>query len=165
LITQVPVDDPATGGVLLQYQNVENVDAKGVELEAEHAWSSGARLRASIAAQRARDETGAALSNSPKVLAKLNYSAPLVDDKLLAGAELQYTGSRITTFGETGGFLVTNLTLSSERLKPGLRLSASVYNLFDRKYADPVALDVGVPTRDVIQQDGRHFRFKLTYRF
>jgi len=67
--------------------------------------------------------------------------------------------------GASGGFLTANLTLLSERLAPGLELSASVYNLFDRKYADPVAFDVGVPTRDVIQQDGRNFRFKLTYRF
>lgn len=165
LITQVPVADPATGGVLLQYQNLNNVDAKGVEFEAEHSWSGGARLRGSVTAQLARDETGAALSNSPKHLAKLNYSTPLFHDKLRAGVEMQYTGRRITTFGETGGFLMTNLTLLSTRLKPGLELSASVYNLFDRKYADPVAFDVGVPVRDVIQQDGRNFRFKLTYRF
>ena len=165
LITQVPVADPATGGVLLQYQNLDNVDAKGVEFEAEHSWSGGARLRGSFTAQMARDETGAALSNSPKHLAKLNYSTPVFHDKLRAAVELQYTGRRITTFGETGGFLTANLTLLSERLAPGLELSASVYNLFDRKYADPVAFDVGVPTRDVIQQDGRNFRFKLTYRF
>ena len=165
LITQVQVPDPATGGVLLQYQNLNNVDAKGVEFEAEHSWSGGARLRGSVTAQLARDETGAALSNSPKHLAKLNYSTPLFHDKLRTGVELQYTGRRITTFGETGGFLMTNLTLLSQRLKPGLELSASVYNLFDRKYADPVAFDVGVPARDVIPQDGRNFRFKLTYRF
>ncbi|OGA47465.1 MAG: hypothetical protein A3F74_16290 [Betaproteobacteria bacterium RIFCSPLOWO2_12_FULL_62_58] len=165
LITQVPVADPETGGVLLQYQNLDNVDAKGVEFEAEHSWSGGARLRGSFTAQMARDETGAALSNSPKHLAKLNYSTPVFHDKLRAAVELQYTGRRITTFGETGGFLTANLTLLSERLAPGLELSASVYNLFDRKYADPVAFDVGVPTRDVIQQDGRNFRFKLTYRF
>jgi iron complex outermembrane receptor protein len=165
LITQVPVADPATGGVLLQFQNVSNVDARGIELEAEHHYRNGARLRGSITAQVARDETGAPLSNSPKRLAKLNYSAPVFVDKLLAGLEAQYTGSRHTTFGETGGFLVANFTLSSERLTPGLRLSASVYNLFDRKYADPVAFDVGVPARDVIAQDGRNFRLKLTYRF
>ncbi|MBI2748059.1 MAG: TonB-dependent receptor [Burkholderiales bacterium] len=165
LITQVPIDDPATGGVLLQYQNLGNVDAKGVEFEAEHSAASGARLRASFTAQTARDDTGARLSNSPKHLAKLNYSVPVFRDKLRAGLELQYTGRRITTFGETGGFLVTNLTLFGEKLKPGLELSASIYNLFDRKYADPVAFDVGAPARDVIRQDGRTFRFKLTYRF
>ena len=165
LISQVPVADPATGGVLLQYQNLGNVNARGVEFEAEHSSSSGAKLRASFTAQTARDDTGARLSNSPKHLAKLNYSIPLSGDKLRAGLELQYTGRRITTFGETGGFLLTNLTLLGEKLKPGLELSASIYNLFDRKYADPVAFDVGVPARDVIQQDGRSFRFKLTYRF
>ena len=165
LISQVPVADPASGGVLLQYQNLGNVNARGVEFEAEHSSRSGARLRASFTAQVARDDAGARLSNSPKHLAKLNYSTPLFGDRLRAGVELQYTGRRITTFGETGGFLMTNLTLLGARLKPGLELSASVYNLFDRKYADPVAFDVGVPQRDTIRQDGRSFRFKLTYRF
>ena len=165
LISQVPVADPASGGVLLQYQNLGNVNARGVEFEAEHSSRSGARLRASFTAQVARDDAGARLSNSPKHLAKLNYSTPLFGDRLRAGVELQYTGRRITTFGETGGFLMTNLTLLGERLKPGLELSASIYNLFDRKYADPVAFDVGVPQRDTIRQDGRSFRFKLTYRF
>lgn len=165
LITQVQVPDPETGGVLLQFQNLDNVDAKGVEIEAEHSWRGGARLRGSLTVQRAQDETGAALANSPKHLAKLNYSTPVFHDQMLTGVELQYTGRRITTYGETGGFLMANLTLLSEKLRPGLQLSASVYNLFDRKHADPVAFDVGVPTRDVIQQDGRNFRFKLTYRF
>jgi len=40
--------------------------------------------------------------------------------------------------------------------------SVSVYNLFDYRYGDPASLE---HVQDVIQQDGRNFRLKLSYRF
>ena len=53
-------------------------------------------------------------------------------------------------------------TLLGHALGKHLDLSASVYNLFDKKYFDP-----GRPedVQDAIQQDGRNFRIKLTGRF
>jgi len=39
----------------------------------------------------------------------------------------------------------------------------SVYNLLDRLYADPVSIDLH--PLDVVQQDGRTVRVKLTYVF
>jgi iron complex outermembrane receptor protein len=58
--------------------------------------------------------------------------------------------------------LLTNLTLLSEKIAKGMELSASVYNLFDKRYADP-----GAPehVQDLIWQDGRSYRLKLSYRF
>jgi iron complex outermembrane receptor protein len=56
----------------------------------------------------------------------------------------------------------TDLTLSSERLIPGAEVSAGIYNLFDRRYDDPVS-DAHV--QDAIEQDRRTFRVKLTVRF
>lgn len=156
------VIDPADG--LLMFQNTGQTKAKGVEFEAERAWADDTRLRASYAWQLSRDQgSGVELLNSPRHLAKLNYSVPLFDNKLRSGAELQYTGSRKTLAGgSAGGHAVANLTLTSQKLAQGLELSASIYNLFDRHYADP-----GRPEhlQDVIPQDGRNFRFKLSYRF
>jgi iron complex outermembrane receptor protein len=43
-----------------------------------------------------------------------------------------------------------------------LRLTASVYNLFDKKFSDPASL---AHRQETIEQDGRIFRFKLTYLF
>jgi hypothetical protein len=40
-----------------------------------------------------------------------------------------------------------------------------VFNLLDRKFADPAAPDLGVPMRDRFVQDGRTFRVKAVYRF
>jgi iron complex outermembrane receptor protein len=161
LINQIT--DPADG--LLVFRNIGQVESKGAEFGAEGVWADDARLRASYAWQITRDQaTGAELENSPRQLAKLNYSRPLFGHAMTGGAELQYTGPRKTLAGATaGGFAIANLTLSSGRLAHGLELSASVYNLFDKRYADP-ARPEHAPI-DAITQNGRNFRLKLDYRF
>ncbi|MDD5035852.1 MAG: TonB-dependent receptor [Methylococcaceae bacterium] len=140
------------------------VETEGAELELERQWRGGGRLRASYAWQNTRDEgSGKLLSNSPVHMAKLNLSQPVWEEKLRAGLELQYTDSRKTLKGETtGGYLLTNLTLLSGQLVPGLEISASLYNLFDRHYALPVGEEL---VQDAIIQDGRSFRIKWVYRF
>jgi outer membrane receptor for ferrienterochelin and colicins len=47
-------------------------------------------------------------------------------------------------------------------LLKGLEMSASVYNLLDETYDDP---STPFHRQDAIEQDGRAFRLKLTYRF
>lgn len=156
------VRDPADG--LLVFINAGKVDAHGVEFEAERLWGGGARLRASYAWQISRDETtGTELVNSPRNLAKLNYSVPVGGDNLRTGVELQYTSNRKTLAGrDASGHSIANLTLLGERLAKNLELSASIYNLFDRRYADPGAQE---HIQDLIAQDGRTYRLKLNYLF
>ena len=160
LINQVL--DPADG--MLVFRNIGQVRSQGVELEAERAWANEHRLRASYAWQITRDQvTNEELENSPRHLAKLNYSVPLSGEALRAGAELQFTGSRKTLAGSTtGGFVIANLTLLSQELAQGVDLSATVYNLFNRHYADPARPE---HVQEVIQQDGRSVRLKASYRF
>ena len=70
---------------------------------------------------------------------------------------------RLTASGSTvGPMWLVNATLFSQKIAKGLEVSASIYNLFDRRYSDPVSPDF---TQDSVQQDGRQFRLKLTYRF
>ncbi|HEX7649004.1 MAG TPA: TonB-dependent receptor [Noviherbaspirillum sp.] len=153
--------DPADG--LLVFRNINQATATGVEVELEKTWSGGARLRTSVSVQRARDEsTGAALVNSPRQLAKLNWTSPLPVAAWRAGVETQYVGRRHTLQGEVSGYWLANLTLSSVRLAPGLEASASMYNLFDRRYADPGGEE---HVQDAIPQDGRNLRVKLSYSF
>jgi iron complex outermembrane receptor protein len=95
-------------------------------------------------------------------------------DKIFAGLEVQYTSARHTVFTvlsppgqtQTGedapGFAVVNFTLFSQNLLKNLDASASIYNLFDTKFYDPASR---LHLQNVIQQDGRTFRVKLTYRF
>ncbi len=46
--------------------------------------------------------------------------------------------------------------------RPGFEIAASVYNPFDADYAYP---GFGEHVQDVIEQDGRTFGVRLTYRF
>lgn len=161
LITQQT--DPADS--LNQFLNVDSADAKGVEFELEGKWSNGLQGRVSYTYQDARDiQSGKTLSNSPRHLAKLNLVTPLFSEKIFAGIEEQYMSRRTTEAGEkTSEFYITNLTLFSQNLLPRLELSATLYNLFDTNYSDPVSTDLN--PIDVVGQDGRTFRVKLTYKF
>lgn len=161
LIAQVV--DPGTG--LLQFQNLEGTKAAGVEFGFDHVGAGGWRARASVAHQRAEDGSGAALQNSPRNTVKFNLMAPWLDNKMTAGLEAQFIGRRNTALGETAGAGIANFTLTYRHATNGPTLSASIYNLFDHRYADPVAFDPAVPTRDVVQQNGRTFRLKLQHSF
>ena len=147
-----------------EFKNTGQADARGLETELEWHPGFGVRARASYSLQRAEDAaTGRVLPNSPQHLAKLDVLAPLWRDRLYTGLEFQYEGRVETLAGaEANGFYVLNWTLLSRRILPGLDLSASVYNLLDARYAFP-----GGPgdTQDLIWQDGRSFRLKMTWRF
>jgi len=108
-------------------------------------------------------DTQQILSNSPQHLGKLDVSIPLVQQRLFASLDGQYTSSAQTLAGNTlAGFSVLNFTLLGHALGKHLDLSGSVYNVFNKKYFDP-----GRPEdpEDAIQQNGRNFRIKLTGRF
>jgi iron complex outermembrane receptor protein len=156
--------DPADN--LLQYRNINKAEAKGVEAELEGKWPSGIHGRISYTLLQAKDlQTGEILTNSPEHMAKLNVIVPLLKEKFFEGTEVQYMGRRKTVAGNyADDFVVVNITLFGRELVKGLDASATVYNVFDTKYGDPVA---GIPdhAQDVIEQDGRTFRVKLTYHF
>ena len=159
LISQVatPEDD-------IYYDNLGRADAKGIEFEVEGKYNCGLLARASYALQRTEDATThTELTSSPRHLVKLNLSVPLYKDKLLTSLELQYQSSSKTLLGHRADdFLIANLTVFSRELVKNLELSASIYNLFDTKYGYPGAED---HLQDVIRQDGRRFRVKLTYKY
>ena len=63
---------------------------------------------------------------------------------------------------EIGGFTVANLTFLGRDLGGGVEISAGVYNLLDKRYAYPTSAGF---LQDALEQDGRHYRLKLTWRF
>lgn len=154
--------DPSDG--LIVFRNVDKVESKGVEFEAQGKWAYNIEGQLSYSYQETIDKgTGRLLTNAPRHLLKANVHVPIVKQYLSAGVEAQYTGSRrIPAGGETGGFLITNLTFLSRELAKGLEISATVYNMFDRKYGDPASNEF---RQDTIPQDGRSFRVKFTYHF
>ena len=154
--------DPADG--LLHFVNLVEVEALGAEVALERNWSSGLRARASYNYQDVTDlTTGRWLNNSPRHLARLNVAMPLLAEKIFAGVEIQYASQSLTLAGNrSDDYWVANLTLYSQKLVKGLEVSASLYNVFDQKFGYPGGSE---HRQDVISQDGRSFRVKLTWRF
>ncbi len=165
----VQVTDQADG--FFVFKNLSRAQADGVETELEAKFDNGLTGRASYTFQDAWDsDTGQTLVNSPRHLAKLNVTIPLLHEKIFLGIEEQFTDRRKTlvdgNFAKS--FFVTNLTLYSRDLLKNLELSASLYNLFDCRYGDPGGAEhIQDPAHplDIIHQDGRTFRVKLTYKF
>lgn len=146
------------------YRNSGDADGTGVEVELDGRMASGLKGSASYShAYVTEATTHEVLANSPQHLAKVNLIVPVVHQRLFASLDAQYTSPRQTLAGSTvRGFSVFNVTLLGHTLGKHLDVSASVYNLFDKKYFDP-----GRPEdpEDSIQQDGRNFRAGIIARF
>jgi iron complex outermembrane receptor protein len=160
-------DDGSPADVNIPFANADRFESRGVEFSLKGVWPGGFRATGSYSLQTAFDEkTDTVLPNTPQQLAKLGLIVPLVRERLTLGVEEQYTGSRKKLDGgRLPGYWLTNLTLTGQEILPRLDLSASVYNLFDRSYAVPGAGEHLLGGISAIEQDGRSFRFKLTYRF
>lgn len=146
------------------FGNLAGATSKGGELELDANWAKGWRARLSYTYADARDSVNNQhLSNSPKNLAKFSLTAPLWHEKLFANLEIQGMSDRTSVQGKTvSGYFLANFTLFSREMVKGLELSGSIYNLFDRRYSDPVGSDF---LSDTIPQAGRSFRIKATWRF
>src|SRR3984885_6424466 len=144
-----------------EYFNSDKAVDTGVEVELDGHLASGIKGTASYSYVNAEEPVShQVLKNSPQHLGKLNLIVPILQQRLFAGFDEQYTSSVQTLAGNTlNGFSVLNFTLLGHTLGKHLDLSASVYNVFNKKYFDP-----GRPEdpEDSIQQDGRNFRIKLT---
>jgi iron complex outermembrane receptor protein len=154
--------DPVNGRRV--YRNLDRASSKGLEFELSSKWLSGLEGRASYNLQRTADrDTAQLLTNSPLHLGKLGVSVPVVRNRLFASLDSWYMSRRRTlSGGSVGGFGILNATLLSRNLGQHTDISASLYNLFDKNYADPGAAE---HTQDSLQQDGRNFRVKLTFHF
>ena len=154
--------NPADG--LSIYENSGQVNATGVEVELDGRFAGDLQGRASYSYTATEQPvTHQILPNSPTQLGKLNLSVPVVHQWLFASLDAQYTSPVQTLAANTvSGFSVFNVTLLGHTLGKHLDVSASVYNILNKKYFDP-----GRPEdpEDSIQQDGRNFRIKLTGRF
>lgn len=164
LLTQDAVGDSDR----LTFHNTRAVKVHGLEAEAEQRWSGGVRLRMAYGWQKARDtsEEGT-LTNSPRHLLKVQWS-----DAVRAPAGSWWKPGRyaIEAFGigarstrlnaRLPGHILTHVTYST-RISD-VEVSLGVYNLFNRRYADPASFEI---RDDAIRQGGRTYRVKLTYAF
>jgi iron complex outermembrane receptor protein len=145
------------------FRNAGETWATGGEAEIEGK-SSGFEGRLSYTWVDAENRsTGEWLTNSPRQLVKGQFSTSFWGDRIVPALDVRYTGPRRTLAGNvTGGFTVAHFTLSGRKLLPWLEVSASVYNLLDKSYADPGGEE---HVQDTIPQDGRSFRVKATASF
>jgi iron complex outermembrane receptor protein len=148
----------------IQNQNTGNIESNGLEIQLEQLFNNGFQGRISYSWQENRDKfSHNRLTNSPEHMVKLNLIAPLWADNVFAGFETQYMSGRNTTLGgHVGDFVISNLTVFTQKWIKGLELSAGVYNLFDERYFDPGS---DTHRQNAIQQDGLTFRIKTSLDF
>jgi outer membrane receptor protein involved in Fe transport len=141
----------------LQYQNVGGIKAQGLELELTgRPWRS-LEASASYAMQRSRDDT--ILENSPEHVAKLRFAVPW-GRKVDISSGMQYQSRRQTLAGAwVTPVYLADFTLTTKHLLPNLDLRLGLRNAFNRRYADPIALN---PVVDSMPQPGRSFFVELT---
>ena len=149
---------------LLQQQNFMNANSNGIEVQVENNWLNGFQGRMSYSWQQTIDDrTHERLSNSPEHMVKLNFIAPLWIDKVFLGFETQYmSGRKTSSGGDVNDYIVSNVTLFTQKWLKGLELSSGVYNLFDQRYFDPGS---DVHRQNGIQQDSLTFRVKASLDF
>jgi len=93
----------------------------------------------------------------------VSLTMPLYQEKVFASVEVQAMSDRLTVANTSlGAFAICNFTLFSQDLIKNVEFSISLYNIFDTHYSDPVSVDY---RQQSIQQDGRAFRAKLTWKF
>ncbi|UCV14188.1 TonB-dependent receptor plug domain-containing protein [Quatrionicoccus australiensis] len=150
-----------------QYVNYPAIDGRGLELEFQQRWPGNAQLRAGYTLQQMRLSDGA-LENVPRHVLHANLALPLGASGWLAGLEGQMLSRRRTGKDDSWvpAYGIANLNLSYRPLGQAWDASLGIYNLFDHRYADPVALETTLAgERDRMPQLGRSFRLKLTVRF
>lgn len=155
-----PTIDPVTKNPI--YLNSGPVQTKGVALLLGAKWGNGVEAAISDSVQESQNiATGAAPTNAPKQLVKLNFSVPIVGSRLFVSSDAQYI-SPVNSVAQTrlGGYFLTNVNLFAKQLTNRFDISAGLYNAFNKRYAESGTIDT---TETSIVQDGRSFRIKLTY--
>jgi outer membrane receptor for ferrienterochelin and colicins len=154
--------DPASGNNF--FTNAGSLDIRGLDFEVARKLPGGLEGAVNYTFQSVTNQSSRMpVTNSPRHLGQASLSVPLIKQKLFASMDLQYLSRRATLTGKyTGAYVVPNFTLFSRNVIRGWEISASVYNAFNRKFADPGGNGLA---EDVLIQNGRTLRIKIGYRF
>ncbi|KAA6459065.1 hypothetical protein DYQ86_17440 [Acidobacteria bacterium AB60] len=145
------------------FANQAGDTGRGAEVEVVAEDASGWRARSSYTFASTRQKPGhARVMNSPAHLAKFNGVASLARAGYV-GAELLFNGPQSNYLGQRiGSSFLANATLTSRPIGNRFEISASCYNVFDRRWSTPTGPEVTAPAT---VQDGRTWRFRLTYHY
>jgi len=154
--------NPTTRNVF--FTNAGSLDLRGLDLELGRRLLGGLEGKVSFSFQDVRNPSiQMPVTNSPKELVQASLSVPLIRQKMFASMDLQYVSKRATLTGQySAAYVVPNVTLFSKEILKGWELSASLYNVFDHKYADPGGNGLA---ENVFFRNGRSFRIKIGYKF
>ncbi len=155
LIVQARDDDTDS----YTFVNQGAVVARGAEVEWQHSWEHGERVRANVSTSSATDHaTGTPIAvYAPRYIANLTAITPFVGG-MQAGLQWRAVARR----GGAGAYTLTNLSLSSPASPTGWSWSTNVQNLFNRRYADPGA---DLAAQPAIQQAGRSIELTMSRAF
>jgi iron complex outermembrane receptor protein len=152
---------PLAGGYL-QYQNLSQASATGLEMEVSGHVLDWLETTAGYTLHRVRGAGSQVRpQNSPARLAHFRAAVPLAHRRLLMAGAMRYTGSRLTAYGDTtGGAVVLDLTGTAKLPGGRAELQFGVRNLTGTSYVDPLSTEHGIP---VLPRPGRSFYLKLTW--
>lgn len=152
--------DPATG--LQRFENVQHVDARGLEVGINARFRNGLTGYASYVFQKAGDVERGELSNSPQHQVRAGGFARLAGG-IGAAVSFAYDHDRRTVRGGmTESYLLGNLTLSKNTLNDHLCFAVQVRNMFDTTYRTPAGFTY---RQDGIVQDRRTVRVRVDVNF
>ena len=160
LLSQRP--DPTDS--LVYFGNLDEIHSRGVELGLNVNRGHGLTGQLSYSFQRTEDRaTGIQLTNSPGQMVQMELRSPILGSGATAAVDAQYMSARSTLIGnDAGSHVLTNFSLFAPRTFGRFDLSASLYNVFDIRYGDPVSNGF---VQETIQQDGRSFRVRATLHY
>lgn len=159
LITLVEVVPGTT-----QFLNLDRAHTRGGELALQARFGNGVNGYLSYSYMDAEDGSGDHLSNYPPRSFKGGVWVPFGRDRWSVSADMQYYSERLTLSGtQSPDVFVTNVTLLAPLFHRKARLSASIFNLFDREYGLPASAEH--QDLEQIPQDGLTFALRLLWDF
>ena len=151
---------PVSGAAV--FVNSGSLNLRGFDVALSRTLRGGLEGAVSYSFQDVTDGARVAVPNAPKHLVQARLSVPLIQRKIFASMDLQFVSTRDTLAGQyTGAYVVPNFTLFTQNILRRWEVSASLYNAFNRIYADPVGNGLA---QNVVFQDGRTFRIKVGYK-
>jgi outer membrane receptor for ferrienterochelin and colicins len=158
-LTTLDLIDPDSRSDKFGFFNGGTVRAKGLEGEIE-VRAKSVELLGSVALQRAEDNAGTTLTNSPREMAKLRLSAPGPFGGSTGGLEVQYLSSRRTLAGTAvSAATIANVTFNA-RITSAFEVVGTIRNLFNQRYSDPGSDE---HLSDAIPQNGATARLGLRW--
>lgn len=127
------MDNVALPDGTVQTQNIGTAQAKGVEVEVQRRWATGATARAYATYTRAEDPNGGRLTISPEWIFGAALALPVFNKRTFISIDPQFVGPMHNDLGQsTDATFVTNAVFTARDVAGvrNLEFQVGAYNLF-----------------------------------